>query len=413
MQSQDIKTSKSHILIAEDEEQLLSSMEIALRRTGFTVSKAKNGSEALSIIKKCYANDIPIDLLVTDIQMPEMNGEELVNTIRCLDTSLPILVITGFGDKDLVVRLLRTGCTDYLDKPFSSETFVQTIEKIFKQRLVAQVHKSMASANEENQNVLLERELDLMRVKFGNLQAQVEQAAGEFHNLIAIDSTGYKVHHAFKYLPLQMMGGDFAAIKNTDNGCIVLVADIAGHDMAASFYTMVIKTFFDEHCQNTMSGRFMFELLNRALMESTNGERAVSATLLRLDFKEMWAEVTCAASPPVIVMAAMDNLPRPIYAPGSVLGMQSDIEFDVHRLQIKTGDRFFIYTDGLVSPVTVDGRTGVKKHLFPAGIGGLLLNHCSGTLENIVENIWHDVSSACRNKFTDDALLIGIEIPEV
>ncbi len=112
------ETEQSHILIAEDEECLLSSLQFLFHRKGYRVTKAKTGTEALYVACTCYREGTPIDLLITDIQMPGMDGEGLIRAIRKFDKRMPMLVITGFGYKDLVVRLMRLGCSDYIDKPF-------------------------------------------------------------------------------------------------------------------------------------------------------------------------------------------------------------------------------------------------------------------------------------------------------
>jgi phosphoserine phosphatase RsbU/P len=62
-----------------------------------------------------------VDLLITDIQMPQMDGELLLKAVREIDSTLPVLVMTGIGNKELVVRLMKLGCSDYIDKPFSLE----------------------------------------------------------------------------------------------------------------------------------------------------------------------------------------------------------------------------------------------------------------------------------------------------
>ncbi|HTY39167.1 MAG TPA: ATP-binding protein [Bacteroidota bacterium] len=113
--------SSLNIVIAEDEESLLGSVYFTLRRKGFNVFRALTGNEALSIISEQHAAGKPIDLLITDIFMPGMNGEELIEAARIFEPNLPILAMTSFGKKDLLVRLIRLECDDFLDKPFTHE----------------------------------------------------------------------------------------------------------------------------------------------------------------------------------------------------------------------------------------------------------------------------------------------------
>lgn len=128
--------SQTHILIAEDDERLLTSVEFLFHRKGYRVTKAKTGREALEIASTCRREGIPVNLLVTDVLMPDMNGESLVCAIRNIDTHLPILVMTGIGTKALVRRLHQLGCNEYIDKPFGLDQIEARAESLLAQGLV-------------------------------------------------------------------------------------------------------------------------------------------------------------------------------------------------------------------------------------------------------------------------------------
>jgi signal transduction histidine kinase len=108
------------LLVVDDEESQLSSIYHYLTNKGFDVEQASSGNEALEILGSRISAQQPIDLLITDIVMPGINGEELIKAARVLDPSLPILVMTGFGKKDLLIRLMRLNCQDFVDKPVSN-----------------------------------------------------------------------------------------------------------------------------------------------------------------------------------------------------------------------------------------------------------------------------------------------------
>jgi two-component system response regulator FixJ len=62
--------------------------------------------------------------------MPLMNGEDLVASLRMQHVQIPVLVITGYGEMDLVVRLMRLGCKDFLEKPFEPSVLRDSVKKI-------------------------------------------------------------------------------------------------------------------------------------------------------------------------------------------------------------------------------------------------------------------------------------------
>ena len=123
----------TRIVVAEDEPNLVNSLRFVLNAAGHSVSMVPNGREALTVIQNSIFANTPIDLLVTDIAMPEMSGEELIVALRSQSIQIPILVITGYGDKDLVIRLMRLGCQDFLDKPFDPVSLESRITAILLQ----------------------------------------------------------------------------------------------------------------------------------------------------------------------------------------------------------------------------------------------------------------------------------------
>ena len=122
-----------HILVAEDEANLISSFKFILSAAGYKTTIARNGKDALTRLQNSILTHDEFDLLITDIAMPEMNGEELIDAIGKLAIKIPVLVVTGYGDKQLLIRLMRRGCRDFIEKPMPPETLEQRVAAIFNQ----------------------------------------------------------------------------------------------------------------------------------------------------------------------------------------------------------------------------------------------------------------------------------------
>lgn len=116
------------ILIAEDEKQIRFSVGLTLKLKGYEVLAVEDGEAAFKVIQVSAEKKEYFDLLITDIQMPHMNGEVLIYQLLQMKIHIPVLVITGFGDKDMVVRLMRLGCKDFLDKPFETEEIEKRVD---------------------------------------------------------------------------------------------------------------------------------------------------------------------------------------------------------------------------------------------------------------------------------------------
>ena len=118
------------ILIIENEQQLLSSMKFVLASNRFNVFTANNGKHALNLLSS--SKEVSIDLIITDILMPELNGLEFIKEINKQNINIPIIAITAFGNKELFTQLCILGCIDYIEKPFDKSTLLERVKNILK-----------------------------------------------------------------------------------------------------------------------------------------------------------------------------------------------------------------------------------------------------------------------------------------
>lgn len=103
------------ILIAEDDLLMLKTLELRLKKDGHQVVIANDGREALEKIK-----EISPDLVISDIMMPYVSGLEIVGTLRQnVDPYIPIIILSGMGQEDVVLEAFQLGADDFITKPFS------------------------------------------------------------------------------------------------------------------------------------------------------------------------------------------------------------------------------------------------------------------------------------------------------
>ena len=122
------------ILIVDDEAGMQRLLSRVLEKQTYTAVPVGSAAEALQLI----ASD-SFDLVVTDIQMPQMNGLELLKEIKEYDPSLPIIVITAYGTVESAVEALRNGAFDYITKPFETDEIRLTVARVFEHsRLLAE-----------------------------------------------------------------------------------------------------------------------------------------------------------------------------------------------------------------------------------------------------------------------------------
>lgn len=124
------------ILVVEDSKSLLMLMKTRLEQAGYKVLQAQNGQEALQILE-----DQHVDLMISDIMMPLMDGFELVESLREANYNLPILMVTakeGFEDKEKGFRL---GTDDYMVKPIDMNEMILRVQALLRRAKITNEHK--------------------------------------------------------------------------------------------------------------------------------------------------------------------------------------------------------------------------------------------------------------------------------
>ncbi len=400
------------ILIVDDEPALVKTMSIVLRSAKYRASTVNNGVEAIEALETAAGEGDPFELVVTDVQMPRMTGEELIDEIRNRGIQVRILVITGYGSKELVVGLMRKGCDEYIDKPFTGKEFLDRVNDLFARTTDRMPAEQSDSNRVSSESVRLEREVATYKESFEKLRRQVDSAVGAYHSLVHMDTEHLKVRTVFKSLPLADLGGDYAQVCNTPEGCDVVLADVAGHDMGASFHTVLIKSFFEENCRKGKNGEDFFAILNQALTD-TGAQRMVTAQFLRINLVESTVQFVSAAHLPATVIPAFGSEIYPLHVPGSVLGVLENVQYESKTVRVAPGDRILMYSDGLPSLARTDGPSGRALQLAPVGIDSLIRQYRRESLRLMTDRVWSDALAFARYKATDDVVLLVMEIPEI
>lgn len=112
------------ILAVDDEPHMLRLLEISLKQAGYKPVLARDGKEALEIVK-----NQTIDLVVSDLHMPMMNGLDLLKNIRLENETLPFVMVTAMGEIKTAVEAMKAGTADYILRPFDLETLEIAIAK--------------------------------------------------------------------------------------------------------------------------------------------------------------------------------------------------------------------------------------------------------------------------------------------
>jgi DNA-binding NtrC family response regulator len=123
------RKSRAVILVVDDDADQRASLKEDLEHEGFAIELAAGGRAGLERVKRGG-----IDLVVSDVKMPDLDGLDLLREVRAIDPSLCVIIITGFGSIDTAIRAVKLGAYDYLPKPFETDHLLLLIDKALGER---------------------------------------------------------------------------------------------------------------------------------------------------------------------------------------------------------------------------------------------------------------------------------------
>lgn len=116
-----------NILVMEDELSVAKGLEMVLTEEGYLVDLAPTGRDALNIF-----NQKPLDLLVADLRLPDINGMDVIQTVKAKRPNISVVVITGYANINSALEAMKLGAFDYLPKPFTDDEIRSAVEGALK-----------------------------------------------------------------------------------------------------------------------------------------------------------------------------------------------------------------------------------------------------------------------------------------
>jgi two-component system response regulator PilR (NtrC family) len=161
----------ARILVVDDERSMRELLAIVLRREGYEVLLAENGRAAIDMLQR-----EPVDLLISDIKMPDLSGVEVLRAAKKVDRDILGIMITAFASTDTAVEAMRLGACDYLSKPFDVDLLKMKVREKIENRHLRQ------------ENVLLKRTLGLSH-QFSNIIGRSDSMLAVFKMIETVART--------------------------------------------------------------------------------------------------------------------------------------------------------------------------------------------------------------------------------
>ncbi|KWT74994.1 hybrid sensor histidine kinase/response regulator [Candidatus Magnetominusculus xianensis] len=201
----DLLTSKNSILIIDDDELVVKRLAAFFRKEDFEVFTATSGLTGLEIIELNK-----IDVVITDINMSDMNGIEVLNSAKSFYKDIECIILTGMKDNEYAVRALRAGAADYITKPVNLD------------ELLFSVKKAIERINLNRTRLYRNRELKISSAIISKMNEELDRRTKE--RKAELDNIQVQLFHTSKLTTLGEMSAGIAHEMNQPLGGIALVA---------------------------------------------------------------------------------------------------------------------------------------------------------------------------------------------
>ncbi|MDE1995940.1 MAG: sigma-54-dependent Fis family transcriptional regulator [Rhizobiaceae bacterium] len=138
-----------NVFLIDDDKDLLRATKQTLELAGFLVSAFSSAADALIALE----ND-PATVIVSDIRMPQIDGQQLFDRVRKRDADLPVILVTGHGDIPMAVQAIQDGVYDFIAKPFAADRLVQSVRRAAEKRRLILENRALRATAEQAQGDL-------------------------------------------------------------------------------------------------------------------------------------------------------------------------------------------------------------------------------------------------------------------
>jgi phosphoserine phosphatase RsbU/P len=387
------------VVIAEDSRLQARMLQKHLEQAGYTVRWGATGAAALDLIREQRPA-----IIVSDIEMPEMNGYELCRACK-EDASLrriPLILLSTLSSPEDIIEGLQAGADNYVTKPYEAEYLLGRMRSLLdtplgdeqddgptlevalagkrysvrsgRQQVLNLLISTFENAVEKNRELITSnRELSLARDQLeqqndalaklnDRMKSDLHAAAKIQQSLLPGDDNHVDgLPAAWRFVPCDELAGDFLNFFALDDRHVAIyVVDVSGHGVASSLLSVTVARSLTRQVstssilvrddgQGTVAvvppGQVVAELNRRFPMEQQGG---LYFTILYgiLDTQTGTFRYVSAGHVPPVVVAA-DGTATVLPAEGFAVGWMEDVEADEVVVQLKAGDRLYLFSDGV------------------------------------------------------------------
>ena len=375
------------IMFVDDEEDLELLMRQRFRRQlrakEFEFYFARSGIEALKLLEK----EPDIRLVVSDINMPEMDGLTLLKNINQQFPDVIAIIVSAYGDMSNIRAAMNLGAFDFVTKPINFDDLNLTINKTFS-------HIQYLINSEKTRS-----QLDTLLYEL-NVAASIQQSIlpkkfikNDFIELYANMTAAKEI------------GGDFYDFFWLDDKKLAFVmADVSGKGVPAALFMTVSRTLLRAHASKDMTTGASLMEVNNALQQENTNMMFVTTFYAVLDVESGQLTYTNGGHNPPCIIRKGGNVELLDKRHGMALGIMDNVNYGQDIITLLPGDAFFTYTDGVT-----EAENEARAQLGEKKLVSLLEKYRDLSAEELVNTIGKEiVDFASGFPQSDDITMLAV-----
>lgn len=371
----------NRLLIADDQPDVLEALRLLLAHQNFSLQLVTSPAALMEQVHAEQWDAVLMDLNYSRDTTSGAEGLQLLTSIRAEQKTLPIVVMTAWGNIELAVEAMRAGAQSFVQKPWDNQTLVQILEREIADGREARA-RSELHEREQHDALLIQRALIPTTLPM---------------------TWRFEVVGAWQ--PAGTLGGDcYDAFTFTPDVIGLSIADVAGKGLPAALLMSSLQAAVRAFALEGSPPHVVCGSVNRLLCRHMIAGRFVTLAYLRLDAaRGAITYANAGHNPPLLARTSGDV--EVLRSSGTVLGVFPDAEYIDAEVALHSGDRLLLYTDGVTEARNDADEEFGEERLLAA----LVRNRHLGAAQ-LHAAVMEEVTRFAPAGFQDDATLLAVAV---
>jgi sigma-B regulation protein RsbU (phosphoserine phosphatase) len=369
---------KPRILLADDQGMVLEALRLLLKQEGYEADAVTRPAEVVSALQARDYDLVLMDLNYTQDTTSGREGLDLLTRIRNLEKDVPLVVMTAWGNMELAIEAMRRGARDFIQKPWNNQHVLESLRT-----QISDHNRTLRQAGDWKREMTDAQEVQ---------QHFLAQPVPELR--------GYRICASSR--PARTLGGDYFEVSKTSEGeAAISIADIAGKGVGAALMMSSLQAML-----RSLRGQPPEEVcseLNRILCQIAPAGKFISFFYCLLAEDRRLAYCNAGHNPPILVREDA-TVVRP-QSDDAVLAYFQDWRYREQSVELRSGDRLVLFTDGMVEAFDEQGQEFGDERLVHLAAANRQLD--ANSLHHLLTSA---VLEHCDGRPQDDATLVVVAV---